>query len=132
MEDSKLNELVDEWIEYQKLLHKNRSIQKEGEQPSSASRIRGTEVDCIYDEPELLWRFVLCAYKRQLPEYVFSDLAAGPLEDLLSWAGSEFIDKIEELAKWDDKFNLLLGGVWQKDTKEEVWRRVEKVRRKVW
>ena len=79
-----------------------------------------------------LWQFVLNAYKRDLPDQVIGALAAGPLEDLLAKRGVDFIDRIEELARKDPKFNHLLGGVWRNSMTDEVWQRVQLIRNHVW
>lgn len=40
-----------------------------------------------------------------------SNLAVGPLEDLLVASGSAFIDRCEALARTDDRFRFMLGMV---------------------
>lgn len=37
-----------------------------------------------------------------------------------------------QLAKEDERFNYLLGGVWQNTMSDEVWKRVQAARREVW
>ena len=54
-------------------------------------------------------------------------LAAGPMEDLLSYHGAEVIDRVEQRAAIDPKFKELLGGAWQLMTPDEIWHRVEKL-----
>ena len=79
-----------------------------------------------------LWEFILEVYKRDLPDKVVGVLAAGPLEDLLAKRGVDFIDRIEELARKDPRFNYLLGGVWRNTMTDEVWQRVQAIRNHVW
>ncbi|MGI9107634.1 MAG: DUF6869 domain-containing protein [Pyrinomonadaceae bacterium] len=86
----------------------------------------------LEDQPELLWRFILTAYKRELSDKASAVLAAGPLEDLLSKFGPDYIDRVEELVVADDQFNWLLGGVWRLDMTDEVWARVQSARHEVW
>jgi hypothetical protein len=83
-------------------------------------------------EGDQLWQFILEVYKRDLPDKVTAVLAAGPLEDLLAKRGVDFIDRIEELARKDPKFNYLLGGVWRNAMTDEVWQRVQAIRNHVW
>lgn len=83
-------------------------------------------------EADRLWLFILAAYKRSISDRVVSVLAAGPLEDLLAKHGSTYIELVEQLAKEDEKFNYLLGGVWQNTMSDEVWKRVQAARREVW
>jgi hypothetical protein len=79
-----------------------------------------------------LWQFILEIYKRDLSDNIIAVLAAGPLEDLLAKRGVDFIDRIEELARKDPKFNYLLGGVWRNTMTDEVWQRVQAIRNHVW
>jgi hypothetical protein len=81
---------------------------------------------------ELLWQFIVAAYKRDLPDKIVALLAAGPLEDLLAKQGPEFIERVEELARRDPKFNYLLGGVWRNTMTDEIWQRVQAARLHVW
>ena len=81
---------------------------------------------------ESVWRFITAAYKRDLSDKVFATLAAGPLEDLLAEQGPEFIERVEELARKDPRFNHLLGGVWRNTMTEEIWQRVQAARLNVW
>lgn len=83
-------------------------------------------------KPELLWRFILSAYKRDFSERVAAVLAAGPIEDLLSEFGPDYIARVEELARKDGRFKWLLGGVWRLGMTDEVWRRLESARDEVW
>ena len=84
------------------------------------------------DAAGLLWRFILATYKRDISDRVVAVLAAGPLEDLLARHGALYIDRVEQLARDDEKFNCLLGGVWRSGMQKEVWRRVKVVRKEVW
>jgi hypothetical protein len=83
-------------------------------------------------EADRLWLFILTTYRRNISERVISVLAAGPLEDLLARHGSIFIARVEELARQDQKFNFLLGGVWQNTMADEVWMRVQAARKEIW
>lgn len=83
-------------------------------------------------EGEQLWQFITAVYKRDLSDKAVAVLAAGPLEDLLAKQGPEFIERVEELARKDPKFNHLLGGVWRNTMTEEIWQRVQAARLHVW
>jgi hypothetical protein len=83
-------------------------------------------------EGDRLWQFILEVYKRDLPDKVIAVLAAGPLEDLLVKRGVDFIDRIEELARKDPKFNYLLGGVWRNSMIGEVWQHIQAIRNHIW
>ena len=53
--------------------------------------------------------------------------AAGPIEDLLSYHGPDFIDRVEAEAKRDPRMSWTLGGVWQCDMPDDIFGRVERV-----
>jgi hypothetical protein len=84
-------------------------------------------VDDSREYPERAWKFILLALTTPLCEPHLGVLAAGPLEYLLSYHGTEFIERVEAQAKINQKFAHLLGGVWQFQMTEEVWFRVQKV-----
>ena len=52
-------------------------------------------------------------------------LAAGPVEDLLSFHGHRFIDRFEDEARRDRRMAWLLGGVWQFQMTDDIWERVQ-------
>ena len=86
----------------------------------------------VDSDGDFLWGFIQSTYRRDLPDKVVAVLAAGPLEGLLAKRGTEFIDRVEELARKDPKFNHLLGGVWRNTMPDEVWQRVQSIRNHVW
>ena len=59
-------------------------------------------------------------------DFMLSNLAAGPVEDLLVTSGKAFINRIEASARDDERFRAMLGMVWKNDIPEEVWARVER------
>jgi hypothetical protein len=126
MDETELTRIVDAWIA--------------GENADERSHERESHwwaIELVMDwalerQGDHLWRFILAVYKRDLSNKVKAVLAAGPLEDLLAKQGSEFIDRVEELARKDPKFNNLLGGVWQNMMSNEIWQRVQAARHQVW
>lgn len=89
-------------------------------------------VDMCSKDPENAWLVIQEIASREISKEIIANLAAGPLEDLLAQHGPAFIDRIEEKARNDSKFNLILGGVWQNTIMNEVWERVKKARNRVW
>ncbi|RIA31608.1 hypothetical protein DFO61_2332 [Ectopseudomonas oleovorans] len=59
-------------------------------------------------------------------------LAAGPLEILLVYKGSEVVKEIEHEALQNADLRLLLGGVWQSSIQAEVWSSILKFRSESW
>ena len=66
------------------------------------------------------------------PDNLLGNLAAGPLEDLLAYHGSEMIDEVELLARRNPDFSYLLGGVWQNLMSDDVWKRVQAAASRRW
>jgi hypothetical protein len=81
---------------------------------------------------EDLWRFILCVLEKEPPDNVLGVLAAGPLEELIAYAGHEYIERIEAEARINPRFRQLLGGVWQHGTPEDIWSRVEAASGAAW
>lgn len=84
-------------------------------------------VDDALDDPERAWKFILLALESPICAPYFGFLAAGPLEDLLSHHGGDFIERVEAVAATNQKFAHLLGGVWQFQMTNEIWNRVQQV-----
>ena len=82
----------------------------------------------LNEKSEELWSFIKHTYKENISENVISNLAAGPLEDLLGYHGERYINEVEALARKDPKFKELLGGVWQHLMSNAIWERVCKAR----
>ncbi|HMO80997.1 MAG TPA: hypothetical protein PKD24_09410 [Pyrinomonadaceae bacterium] len=90
-------------------------------------------LEWLFDDlHEQLWEFILRIFERKMSDRVFASLAAGPLEDLLGSFGDLYIDRVEELARKNPRFNHLLGGVWKNAMTADVWDRVQKARLAVW
>ena len=78
----------------------------------------------VTDDPEQAWATILEVLSKTDSLQVLGQLAAGPLEDLLSNHGEHFIDRTEELARIDPKFAVLLGGVWKFQITDPIWERI--------
>ena len=86
-------------------------------------------------EPDTAWAVILAILSvidAQPSSLLFQVLAAGPVEDLLSHHGESLIGRVEEQARTDDRFKLLLGGVWKNQMSESTWVRVQACRGKSW
>ena len=83
--------------------------------------------DLADEEPEICWLVIQEILRQDSSTTILENLSAGPLEDLLSKHGLQFISRIETEAKNNPKFAILLGGVWQNDMSEEIWKRVQGV-----
>lgn len=94
--------------------------------------------DLVEDDPRLAWEVIKVVVRRYpIQDYysarkteaqqVVGNMAAGPLEDLISTRGSEFIDAAEIEAGLDRRMAWTLGGMWQSTTPDEIWHRVQQV-----
>ena len=84
--------------------------------------------DYIETDPELVWKLLLNILSRDINERTIGLLAAGPLEDLLSDYGPQFIDRVEKESETNDAFKYALTGVWKGGMDDNIWRRVQEAR----
>ena|SRR5579872_6959108 len=83
--------------------------------------------DLVHDHPEHAWNVILAVVADPRAQLYLGHLAAGPVEDLLSYHGEKFIDRVELAARSDPSFAFMLGGVWKFKMTDDVWRRVQGV-----
>lgn len=126
MTESELNKLVDAWIAG------NEAEGRVSEHSENWWAISQVMDWSIANDDESLWAFILATYWRKMSNRALANLAAGSVEDLLAGHGAAYIDRVETLARRDPLFNRLLGGVWRNSITDDVWARIEKVRREVW
>lgn len=88
--------------------------------------------DLCLEQPDEAWHAILDVLSHDPNPRVIGMLAAGPMEELLVHHGAVIIDRVEERARNDRLVATLLGGVWKKGIKDDVWKRVEAVRSHVW
>jgi hypothetical protein len=79
MDDAELDQLVDAWIAGQGAVHKSPEYERNW---WALERVMDWSLDRDTDR---LWRFVLAAYRREMPATTAAVLAAGALEDLLAF-----------------------------------------------
>jgi acetoin utilization deacetylase AcuC-like enzyme len=80
--------------------------------------------ELVHDDPEAAWN-VIQIIRRERSDLILSNLAAGPLEDLLVTHGDRFIDRIETLAEHDAQFRRLLAATWQNSISPRLWKRIK-------
>jgi hypothetical protein len=88
--------------------------------------------DLCDDDPEICLKAIEIIRSKDGSEKILSNLAAGPLEDLLSQHGEIFIERFEKMAKVDAQFKKLLGAVWQNSIPDHIWKRIKSVAGKSW
>lgn len=79
-------------------------------------------------QPLAAWSCILDIYGEAENPRVVGDLSAGPLEELLVFHGGAIIHRLEQEAKRDPRFLILLDGIWQNAIDDDTWARVLKLR----
>ena len=78
-----------------------------------------------HEEPAVCLDLIVEVIRLDSGELVLSNVAAGPLENVIAENGSVVVDEIERLAREDAAFKKALSLVWPRDT-SDIWRRVER------
>jgi hypothetical protein len=120
MTDSDLKSLATDWIAFWK--SPDGSIERD-----ALAWTSDREWELVRQSPQDGWKLVLQILKLDDSPEIQEVLAAGPLEDLLSYHGEAMIGAVEQEARSNARFAHLLGGVWQNAMSEEVWLRVQAV-----
>ena len=115
--DSEIRSLAEAWIE-----HELRSCETVSEATFWAWQELDGLVQC---EPEEAWKVIEAIRGVNGSDLILANLAAGPVEDLLAKHGTQFIDRMETLARGDRQFRKLLGAVWPSGIPEQVWSRIK-------
>jgi hypothetical protein len=87
--------------------------------------------ELVEEDTEAAWH-VIQVIRREGSDVVLSNLASGPLEELLAAHGDRFIDRVEDLAGRDAQFRKLLGATWQNSIPCDVWERIKAVAGPSW
>ncbi|MBE9558121.1 MAG: hypothetical protein IMF08_14780 [Proteobacteria bacterium] len=84
------------------------------------------EKEIVREAPETAFQFIVYALPMFKTNREIAVLAAGPLEDLVVAHGEQMIDAIELEASKNERFRILLSGIWgEARTNPEVWRRIQ-------
>ena len=120
MSEARFQRIVDAWISAQDVEH------DAPEYDPSNWAIQLVIRWHIRDKPKQVWRLIVAVLERDVSEEVLGMIAAGPLEDLLSDWGPDYIECVEEFARTNEKFRGLLPGVygWIRMSKD-VWIRLQ-------
>lgn len=125
----RLSKLADGWIEYSKatIIGRKRSTEEE-ERWQSLSWAGDAFWRLISRRPQVALEVIVEIMNRIDNEDVLGNLAASPLEDLLSENKPEITEAVESLAANDPKFRTLLKSVWRLGMNDETWTRVKLAR----
>jgi hypothetical protein len=120
-----IDKLVTDWVAF---------VRSERDSPESERYLwaHGAFWDLCRENPDDAWCAILNVLARNPDARVIRNLAAGPMEDLLTNHGAEVIDRVEKRARADRTFAALLGGVWKNDMTDEIWSRVSAAKSRSW
>lgn len=79
----------------------------------------------VRHDPARAWLVVQELVRQASDDRQLSDIAAGPLEDLLVQQGAAVITAVEQEYASNERFRKCLWGVWGRSIAEPVWRRLE-------
>lgn len=114
-------EIVKNWIKLQRLPHPS----KEAE---SMTWVLIEMDELLYDKPTQYFDFILEVLKQTDDEWVLTNLAAGPLEDLLSQQSTVAMVLLEKEIPRNPKLKNILKDVWQNLMSEETWKRLQRLK----
>lgn len=77
--------------------------------------------------PEIAWEIIVELVDRAPSDGSLSFFAAGPLEDLLSKDGPDFIDRVEGRAAMNERFRRAVGMLRRLGMADDVWARVQAI-----
>jgi len=86
--------------------------------------------DLVHDDPEQAWKTIIEISSVSNDPEVSANLAAGPVEDLLQYHGSLFIDRFETYTRQHPEFVCVAKGVWGSGSESSVWPRVHALQSK--
>lgn len=114
--DKKL--LVDKWIELQ-------SLPQDSDEANSLMWAAEEFFALTDTEPQECWDVILEVVNKTDNEWVLTNLAAGPLEDLLALHPNESIVWLEREVPKNPRLKSILSGVWKNLIPDDVWERVQ-------
>jgi hypothetical protein len=79
-------------------------------------------------EPEDCWRFIKIACQMSLSAEQLGLLGAGVFEDLMDHHGLEFIDRVEEAARSDQRMRAVVDAVWTNGMDQSVVRGIKAIK----
>jgi len=81
--------------------------------------------ELISTEPERAWRLMIQMVRQSQDDLALAGVAAGPLEDLLAWCGPQFVERAENLAASEPRFQQALMMIYTSRLQPDIRRRIE-------
>ncbi|MFZ5798137.1 MAG: DUF6869 domain-containing protein [Thermodesulfobacteriota bacterium] len=125
MKESELKLLAESWI---RMHHAEKDSHGYNENFWAYNKL----CDLCDDEPIICFEVINKIRSLDGSDVILSNLAAGPLEDLLSQHGELIINKIEKLTEHDNQLKKMLGAVWKDSISDSIWKRIQAVASPSW
>jgi hypothetical protein len=124
----RLEDLVSAWLGYYQELQEGGNLSGQASPDSPYYWAIDALDDICRSQPELCWTLILRLSDRATLDLQLSSIAAGPLEDLLSRNGIDFIERIEIEANQNEKIKNILNWIWRNTIEFNVWDRIQRFR----
>ena len=82
------------------------------EPPEDMLELSGDLLDMARDDPERLWPIMIALVDRAPSNEILMWIAAGLVEDTVTWHGRRFLDRLEQRAVVSKNFHAALRGIW--------------------
>lgn len=125
MDESEIENIAKSWITLHKVSEESKAYE---ENFWAYDRL----CELCEENPDVSWKIIDAIRSLDSSDLILSNLAAGPLEDLLSSHGEEIITHLEKAAVDDRQLRKLLGAVWQNAISEDVWSRIKSIADQAW
>ena len=113
-------ELVEEWLRWATWVST-----PENRGRANDDLIGWSELEwAVREHPEHAWATIMAVISDPRAKPYLGHLAAGPIEDLLSYHGERFIGRVEVEARSNGEFAETLNGVWKSTMSDEIWERL--------
>ena len=119
---------INAWADTYILAQNKRDLDAVAEDPELWSAIVRFMLPNGDVDPEDCWSALLAVVGKTTDEWVLGMLSAGPLEDLLEYSGTQFIERIETETLRNSTFCWMLHQTYASGP-PEVWARIEAARK---
>ncbi|MFD1122149.1 DUF6869 domain-containing protein [Methylophilus flavus] len=125
MNQEEKTKLINAWISY----HKNGTSTSQTNDQFWAWEMLDKFVS---EQPELAWEVILGILAEDQSAVVMTNVAAGPLENLMARHGRSFVDRIDQQARKNSEFRFLLNGVWSSNIDPAILKKLTRYRKNPW
>lgn len=113
------------------LAHRWINLQRVPQDSAAARELMGAAVQVnmlALRQPQDCWALVMTIFNQTSDEWVLTNLAAGPLESLVTRHPEEILPLLENEARNSERFRDMLSSVWENLMPEDAWRRIRAAR----